>query len=45
MTRLFYRGFSREEIDAFERALERVLKNLSADEEPMRVSPGPVTSP
>jgi DNA-binding MarR family transcriptional regulator len=34
MTRLFYHGFSREEIDTFEGALERILNNLSADEEP-----------
>jgi len=28
MTRLFYDGFSEEEIDRFERDLERILKNL-----------------
>jgi DNA-binding MarR family transcriptional regulator len=33
MARVFYRGFSREEISQFEQALERILKNLSADEE------------
>jgi MarR family transcriptional regulator, organic hydroperoxide resistance regulator len=29
MTEIFYRGFSRAEIDRFESALERILENLS----------------
>jgi DNA-binding MarR family transcriptional regulator len=32
MTRLFYRGFTLNEVDAFERALMRILENLEASE-------------
>jgi DNA-binding MarR family transcriptional regulator len=32
MTRIFYQGFSEIEIDGFERALERILDNLTAEE-------------
>jgi DNA-binding MarR family transcriptional regulator len=35
MSALFYRGFAREEIQAFESALKRILNNLNEREEPL----------
>lgn len=35
MSALFYRGFTREEIQAFESALKRILNNLNEREEPL----------